>query len=726
MPRKTSPKKRNRLPTDERLPIDQPVAVYYRQSSMGQVGNRSTEMQRIDLAEDLIRRGWTEEKIILIDSDEGLSGAKRIDERPGMIQLMALIDERMIGAVAVADEDRLFRDTTQIQVNLFIEACKQARVMVITPTVVYAFHDPQVGSFYMRQFRFKAEMSADFLQGFVVQRLAGARKHMARQGLWSGHPMPIGFVVKDENRYEVWPELAEIISQWFNLFLELNGELRETVRQIRARGLAIPDFREMKAPGKYKYSPQIRFRDGGYTPTSHGLRSTLTHPAYAGIWVHEDGVVYDNHPAIIEIGTFWAVYNYLEKVDLRGNPNPSYRGRTDRYVHREPKIERQTDRPLLAGKLWTEWEGREYRVGLHYDTKDHHYQIVFRPDNGLELNWNRHAHTVDEIVVYHIREMLRETFDPQNWDRAIEQAFDSRDRTAYLRRELSQIESSLHNLEVSLETLSNAALISSAENRYEALQAEKDRVIQALNRTQNDTATREALEKLQSVYADDLWETASYEARKRIVHLLVDRVWVQPEGEMTSITIAWFDGGMLQRSVPKRGATDVWSYEEDETLRRLIESGPTQVDLCEVLPNRTWLAIQRRIDRLYDDMPLIWGPFLIRKTETYEEYVSEAYTCPRSVKHHRIWGRYERLILDRFREDHGLLVRALANRTLRAIQKEVPEAKADLNPDESWMMVANGYDPLNPKFVDRLCAMRKPDVWCPLKLCQHLKTKTLW
>ncbi len=53
---------------------------------------------------------------------------KRIDERVGMSYLFELIAERKISAVACQDEDRLFRDMTQIQVNIFIDTCRKAKV----------------------------------------------------------------------------------------------------------------------------------------------------------------------------------------------------------------------------------------------------------------------------------------------------------------------------------------------------------------------------------------------------------------------------------------------------------------------------------------------------------------------------------------------------------------------------------------------------------------------
>jgi len=55
--------------TPEHLLTQEPVAVYYRQSTQMQVGNISTSIQTIDMVDELERRGWTRDKIILIDDD---------------------------------------------------------------------------------------------------------------------------------------------------------------------------------------------------------------------------------------------------------------------------------------------------------------------------------------------------------------------------------------------------------------------------------------------------------------------------------------------------------------------------------------------------------------------------------------------------------------------------------------------------------------------------------
>lgn len=92
------------------LPLGCPVAVYYRQSSEGQIGNISTTLQTVDMVDHLIKQGWQREQVIMIDMDGGISGTRKIKERPGMSYLYDLIEESAIGLVASQDVDRFFRD----------------------------------------------------------------------------------------------------------------------------------------------------------------------------------------------------------------------------------------------------------------------------------------------------------------------------------------------------------------------------------------------------------------------------------------------------------------------------------------------------------------------------------------------------------------------------------------------------------------------------------------
>lgn len=85
------------------LRLDMPVAAYARQSTAKQVGNESTAIQTVDLPALLKRYGWPEDKIILVDADQGVSGRLAIDEREGMRHVYELITVEQITAAVTFD-----------------------------------------------------------------------------------------------------------------------------------------------------------------------------------------------------------------------------------------------------------------------------------------------------------------------------------------------------------------------------------------------------------------------------------------------------------------------------------------------------------------------------------------------------------------------------------------------------------------------------------------------
>ena len=82
---------------DTQLPTTKQIAIYYRQSTDAQIGNVSTTIQTVDMVNYLKRLGWSDEAIVMIDMDGGVSGTKKIDERPGMSMLYGLINDGKIG-----------------------------------------------------------------------------------------------------------------------------------------------------------------------------------------------------------------------------------------------------------------------------------------------------------------------------------------------------------------------------------------------------------------------------------------------------------------------------------------------------------------------------------------------------------------------------------------------------------------------------------------------------
>jgi DNA invertase Pin-like site-specific DNA recombinase len=147
------------------------------------------------MVEHLIAQGWQREQINMIDMDAGISGQKKISERPGMSLLYRQIENGEIGLVAAQDVDRFFRDLTQIETNIFIDACKRNNVQVLTPSFVYDFAHPTQGRYHMQMFRDHAQRAADFIEYHVRGRLVKSRHWRKERGMWAGRKITPGFMV---------------------------------------------------------------------------------------------------------------------------------------------------------------------------------------------------------------------------------------------------------------------------------------------------------------------------------------------------------------------------------------------------------------------------------------------------------------------------------------------------------------------------------------------------
>ncbi|MBN1680486.1 MAG: hypothetical protein JW966_09350 [Anaerolineae bacterium] len=114
---------------------------------------------------------------------------------PSDSHLFDLIECGHIGAVASQEVDRFFRDVTQIQTNIFIDACKRDDVKVLTPAMLYDFAHPLYGRYHIRMFRERAQASADHLQNHIIGRLVAARVWREERGIWAGRHTAPGFMV---------------------------------------------------------------------------------------------------------------------------------------------------------------------------------------------------------------------------------------------------------------------------------------------------------------------------------------------------------------------------------------------------------------------------------------------------------------------------------------------------------------------------------------------------
>jgi hypothetical protein len=623
------------------LPLDRPVSAYYRQSTLAQVGNVSTAIQTIDMPEYLKRLGWPEDKIILIDMDEGVSGSKKIDERQGMSVLFELISEGKIGAVACQDEDRLFRDVTQIQVNIFIEACRAAHVLVLTPSMVYDFANELTGVFHARQFRFKCEMAAEYINAVIRGKLHKAKRRLQMEGRWAGGSVPTGFMVDmrrtlpDGSKNDNWRRLvpfepyAEIVNQYFQLFLEYAGNVRTTVRHIHEHGPYYPDPQTCKPPDGFRALYRLHRYGKGYCPGRTGLLVLLTNAAYIGHWAVNDVIVrWNNHPAIVPVDVFTRAFNYRSEFTLDGRPNPHYHPVQE---HARPSCEedRTVERPLCSGMLISKSDGEWRNVGTDWVKPEKHYAYVLRCKNPTkEYVWSKTAAYIDEAVAKLLLRKLLVTFNSTAWDEALSEFSNSYD-VARRRKlaQLAELERVMENQIASLDTLTNHEMIKAVQGRYEDTKREHARLTSELEATDDEARQMEVMYALKQSCSPALenWPNQTRDEKRVVLGAFIKQIEATPvDGHGLHLVVCWRDGSSDEVTLPRQATRgNDWLPGETARLFELLGGGASQIEIAREFPDRKWRDIMNKVWRTRGKCPKI-RPKLVRDRETYEDYCRRA------------------------------------------------------------------------------------------------------
>jgi len=158
------------------------AALYLRVSTRHQADDGfSLDEQREALTALATERGWSFRLYV----DAGISGEK-IDNRPGLLDLLNDAAEGHIEVVAVMDESRLARD--ELTAAIIRDRLKRAGITLVTPSGERDLADPS-GSFVATVLGAAAALEQDLR---TAKTSAGLRA-TARAGFWPGGPAPFGY-----------------------------------------------------------------------------------------------------------------------------------------------------------------------------------------------------------------------------------------------------------------------------------------------------------------------------------------------------------------------------------------------------------------------------------------------------------------------------------------------------------------------------------------------------
>jgi DNA invertase Pin-like site-specific DNA recombinase len=242
--------------------------LYVRQSSMKQVlENIESTKRQYALRGRATALGWTDDHIVVIDSDQGESGASAA-AREGFRRLVTDVGLGRAGIVMGLEVSRLARNNADW--HRLLEICALAGTLILDEDGVY---DP--ANFNDRLLLgLKGTMSEAELH-VLKARLRGGVLNKARRGEYRC-VLPTGFVYDETGAVVLDPDtqVRETIAHFFETFARV-GSAHQTVKAFRKEELLFPSRLRSPATGVV-FNPL----------TASAAMRVLRNPRYAGAYAY--------------------------------------------------------------------------------------------------------------------------------------------------------------------------------------------------------------------------------------------------------------------------------------------------------------------------------------------------------------------------------------------------------------------------------------------------------
>jgi len=250
--------------------LDRLAFIYVRQSTLAQVLQHTASTARqYDLVQRAMDLGWPRERIVVIDQDQGQSGASTVG-RDGFQVIVSEVGLGRAGAVLCLEASRLARSCSDWY--RLIEICALSDTLVVDEEGVY---DP-------RQYNdrlllgFKGTMSEAELH-WLRSRLLGGKLDKAHKGQLRFR-LPTGLIYDPADQVILDPDeqVQAAIRLVFDLFDESGSAL-----------LVVKHFTDQQLVFPTRHWGGIRNGELSWGPLRHGrILDILHNPAYAGAYVY--------------------------------------------------------------------------------------------------------------------------------------------------------------------------------------------------------------------------------------------------------------------------------------------------------------------------------------------------------------------------------------------------------------------------------------------------------
>jgi DNA invertase Pin-like site-specific DNA recombinase len=564
--------------------------LYVRQSTLRQVleNTESTERQYA-LRDRAVALGWPRERVIVIDSDLGQSGADA--DRTGFQRLVAEVGMGRVGLVLGLEVSRLARNCSDW--HRLLELCALADTLILDEDGLY---DPQ--QFNDRLLLgLKGAMSEAELH-LLRARLRGGILNKARRGELR-LPLPIGFARDTQGRTVLDPDrqVQGAVRRLFEVFGQ-TGSALAVVKRFRREGWLFP----RRARGGANRGELL------WGPLGHTCVLNILHnPRYAGAYVFGQSRTYRTGHGTTAARVLpqdqWSV--------LLLDTTPAYIGweqyQTNRRLLRQnARSTRGQSGPPGRGCAWLQGLAVCGACGRRMTVRYHHRFGREVPEytcqregieRGMPFCQSLPGRDLDATVAALV--LARLTPASVELAVAVEEELRSRQREAdelrrqqveraryeadLARRRYVQVDPENRLVAGTLEAEWNEKLraVREAEDRYDRHRGRGDAAL--------DARTREELRTLAADVAR-LWNDAATldQDRKRIARLLIEDVTLTRSGEGLTAQVR-FKGGTSE-SVRVGAPKPAWELvRTDPEVIRLIDellNGHTAGEVAELLNAR--------------------------------------------------------------------------------------------------------------------------------------------
>jgi len=242
--------------------------VYVRQSHPQQVLDHvESTARQYALVERAVALGWTPERVVVIDEDQGQSGQSAAT-RLGFQRLLAEVSLDHVGLILGLEMSRLARSNKDW--HQLLELCAIFRTLLADADGLY---DPT--DYNDRLLLGLRGMMNEAELYLMKSRLLEGMRHKARRGDLLNRP-PMGYVRGPDGDYQLDPDeqVQRVVRLIFDVF-EQQGSLHGLLRYLVAHDIRLP-IRPHFGPNR----GHLEWR----RPSRMTLQSLLHHPIYAGAY----------------------------------------------------------------------------------------------------------------------------------------------------------------------------------------------------------------------------------------------------------------------------------------------------------------------------------------------------------------------------------------------------------------------------------------------------------